>query len=103
MTNSSLPRTVSGIQATSDSLHLGNYIGALQQFVTNQESHDAFYFIANMHAITVEQDPAYLLEPTLRTAAQFIAAGLDPGNSTTFVQSQVPGHPQLSCVLKCTT
>ncbi|QUL77950.1 MULTISPECIES: tryptophan--tRNA ligase [unclassified Brevibacterium] len=103
MTNSSLPRTVSGIQATSDSLHLGNYIGALQQFVTHQESHDAFYFIANMHAITVEQDPADLRERTLRTAAQFIAAGLDPEKSTIFVQSQVPAHPQLSWVLECTT
>src|SRR5699024_8490472 len=100
MTNSSLPRTVSGIQATSDSLHLGNYIGALQQFVTHQESHDAFYFIANMHAITVEQDPADLRERTLRTAAQFIAAGLDPEKSTIFVQSQVPAHPQLSWVLE---
>ena len=103
MTNSSQPRTVSGIQATSDSLHLGNYIGALQQFVTHQESHDAFYFIANMHAITVEQDPAELRERTLRTAAQFIAAGLDPEKSTIFVQSQVPAHPQLSWVLECTT
>lgn len=103
MTTSSLPRTVSGIQATSDSLHLGNYIGALQQFVAHQESHDAFYFIANMHAITVEQNPTDLRERTLRTAAQFIAAGLDPEKSTIFVQSQVPAHPQLSWVLECTT
>lgn len=103
MTSTSLPRTVSGIQATSDSLHLGNYIGALQQFVTHQESHDAFYFIANMHAITVEQDPHELRERTLRTAAQFIAAGLDPEKSTIFVQSQVPAHPRLSWVLECTT
>ncbi|GAA1942792.1 tryptophan--tRNA ligase [Brevibacterium antiquum] len=103
MMTSSLPRTVSGIQATSDSLHLGNYIGALQQFVVHQESHDAFYFIANMHAITVEQDPSDLRERTLRTAAQFIAAGIDPEKSTIFVQSQVPAHPQLSWVLECTT
>ena len=103
MTISSQPRTVSGIQATSDSLHLGNYIGALQQFVAHQESHDAFFFIANMHAITVEQDPQDLRERTLRTAAQFIAAGLDPEKSTIFVQSQVPAHPQLSWVLECTT
>ncbi|WP_426936520.1 tryptophan--tRNA ligase [Brevibacterium sp. LE-L] len=103
MTISSQPRTVSGIQATSDSLHLGNYIGALQQFVTHQVSHDAFYFIANMHAITTEQDPADLRERTLRTAAQFIAAGIDPEKSTIFVQSQVPAHPQLSWVLECTT
>lgn len=103
MTNSSLPRTVSGIQATSDSLHLGNYIGALQQFVKHQESHDAFYFIANMHAITVAQDPTDLRERTLRTAAQFIAAGIDPEQSTIFVQSQVPAHPRLAWVLECTT
>lgn len=102
MTTPSLPRTVSGIQATSDSLHLGNYIGALQQFVTHQESHDAFYFIANMHAITVEQDPAELRERTLTTAAQFIAAGLDPERSTIFVQSHVPETTQLSWVLECT-
>ncbi|RBP62425.1 tryptophanyl-tRNA synthetase [Brevibacterium sanguinis] len=103
MTFSHQPRTVSGIQATSDSLHLGNYIGALQQFVVHQESHDAFYFIANMHAITVEQDPAELRERTLRTAAQFLAAGLDPEKSTIFVQSQVPAHSRLSWVLECTT
>lgn len=103
MTFSNRPRTVSGIQATSDSLHLGNYIGALQQFVTHQESHDAFFFIANMHAITVEQDAKDLRERTLRTAAQFIAAGLDPQKSTLFVQSQVSAHPQLSWVLECTT
>lgn len=98
-----LPRSVSGIQATSDSLHLGNYIGALQQFVEHQDHHDAFYFIANMHAITVEQDPAELRERTLRTAAQFIAAGIDPERSTIFVQSHVDAHPKLSWILECTT
>lgn len=96
-------RTLSGIQATSDSLHLGNYIGALQQFVEQQETHDAFFFIANMHAITVEQDPALLRERTLRTVAQFLAAGIDPEKSTIFVQSHVPEHTQLSWVLECTT
>lgn len=101
--NTRLPRSLSGIQATSDSLHLGNYIGALQQFVAQQETHDAFYFIANMHAITVEQDPADLRERTLRTAAQFIAAGLDPERSTIFVQSQVPQTAVLSWILECTT
>ena len=99
---SQLPRSLSGIQATSDSLHLGNYIGALQQFVSLQEDHDAFYFIANMHAITVDQDPAQLRERTLITAAQFIAAGLDPERSTLFVQSQVPQVAQLSWILECT-
>lgn len=97
------PRSLSGIQATSGSLHLGNYIGALQQFVAQQETHDAFFFIANMHAITVEQDPAELRERTLRTAAQFIAAGLDPEKSTIFVQSHVDAHTKLGWILECTT
>jgi len=97
------PRSLSGIQATSDSLHLGNYIGALQQFVEQQETHDAFFFIANLHAITVDQDPAQLRERTLRTAAQFIGAGLDPDRSTLYVQSHVPAHTQLGWVLECTT
>ncbi|MCK1803200.1 tryptophan--tRNA ligase [Brevibacterium sp. R8603A2] len=96
------PRSLSGIQATSDSLHLGNYIGALQQFVEQQETHDAFFFIANMHAITVEQDPVELRERTLRTAAQFIASGLDPEKSTIFIQSHVPQTTQLGWVLECT-
>ena len=97
------PRSVSGIQATSDSLHLGNYIGALQQFVAQQDEYDAYFFIANLHAITVEQDPAELRERTLRTAAQFIAAGLDPERSTIFVQSHVDAHPKLSWIMECTT
>ncbi|WP_349827406.1 tryptophan--tRNA ligase [Brevibacterium litoralis] len=99
----SKPRSVSGIQATSDSLHLGNYIGALQQFVEHQDTHDAYFFIANMHAITVEQDPVELRERTLRTAAQFIAAGVDPEKSVLFVQSHVDAHPKLSWILECTT
>lgn len=97
------PRSLSGIQATSDSLHLGNYIGALQQFVEQQETHDAFFFIANLHAITVDQDPTLLRERTLRTAAQFIGAGLDPERSTLYVQSHIPAHTQLGWVLECTT
>lgn len=96
-------RTVSGVQATSDSLHLGNYIGALQQFVQQQETHDAFFFIANLHAITVDHDPAKLRERTLATAAQYIAAGLDPDKSTIFVQSHVDAHPKLAWILECTT
>lgn len=95
------PRSLSGIQATSDSLHLGNYIGALQQFVAQQETSDAWYFIANMHAITVPQDPAKLRERTLLTAAQFIAAGVDPERSVLFVQSQVDAHPKLGWIMEC--
>lgn len=95
-------RSLSGIQATSDSLHLGNYIGALQQFVARQEDHEAWYFIANMHAITVEQDPAELRERTLRTAAQFLGAGVDPERSVLFVQSQVAAHTKLGWIMECT-
>lgn len=97
------PRSLSGVQATSSSLHLGNYIGALQQFVEQQDTHDAFFFIANMHAITVDQDPALLRERTYRTAAQFIAAGLDPEKSTIFVQSHVDAHTKLGWIMECTT
>ncbi|GAB3041714.1 tryptophan--tRNA ligase [Sediminivirga luteola] len=95
------PRSLSGVQATSDSLHLGNYIGALRQFVAQQDTHEAFFFIANLHAITVDHDPAELRERTLRTAAQFLAAGLDPERATVFVQSQVVAHTQASWVLEC--
>lgn len=95
------PRSLSGVQATSDSLHLGNYIGALQQFVAQQDTHEGLFFIANQHAITVPQEPGALRARTLRTAAQFLAAGLDPDRSTVFVQSQVPAHNQLGWVMEC--
>ena len=96
-------RSLTGIQATSDSLHLGNYIGALAPVVALQEEYDSFLFIANQHAITVEQNPDELRERTLRTAAQFIAAGVDPDRTTLYVQSQVPANSQLGWVLECQT
>ena len=97
------PRVFSGIQPTADSFHLGNYLGALRQWVRLQDDHDAFYCIVDMHAITIEHDPARLRERTLRSAAQLLAAGLDPDRCTLFVQSHVPEHAQLSWVLQCLT
>lgn len=93
------PRVLSGIQPTSDSFHLGNYVGAVRQWVDLQRDHQPFFFIADLHAITVEWDPKVLRERTLRSAAQLIAAGLDPARSAIFVQSHVPAHAQLGWVL----
>ncbi len=97
------PRILSGIQPTADSFHFGNYLGALRQWVDLQEEHQPFFFIADQHAITVEQDPKVLRERTLRAAAQLLAMGVDPERSAIFVQSQIPAHAQLSWVLQCLT
>ncbi len=97
------PRVLSGMQPTSDSLHLGNYLGALVQWVALQESHEAFYFVADLHSITVEHDPALLRQRTRVTAAQYLAAGVDPARCPLFVQSHVPEHTQLQWVLGCLT
>ena len=97
------PRVLSGIQPTADSFHLGNYLGALRQWVAMQDDHDAFYCVVDMHAITVEHDPALLRERTLRSVAQLMAMGLDPARCTLFVQSHVPEHAQLAWVLNCLT
>jgi tryptophanyl-tRNA synthetase len=96
-------RVLSGIQPTADSFHLGNYLGALRQWVTLQDDHDALYFIPDLHAITVPHDPAALRERTLRAVAQLLALGLDPARCTLFVQSQVPEHAELTWVLSCIT
>ncbi|MEV0550844.1 tryptophan--tRNA ligase [Nocardia salmonicida] len=96
-------RVLSGIQPTSDSFHLGNYLGALQYWVTMQDEYDALYFIPDMHAITVSQDPKALRARTKSAAAQLLALGIDPAKSTLFVQSQVPEHAELSWVLSCIT
>ena len=98
-----LPRVLSGIQPTADSFHLGNYLGALKQWVALQDDHDAFYCVVDLHAITVAQDPAELRRNTLVSAAQLLALGVDPERSTLFVQSHVPEHLQLSWVLECLT
>ncbi|WP_378147610.1 tryptophan--tRNA ligase [Cnuibacter sp. UC19_7] len=97
------PRLLSGMQPSADSLHLGNYVGALLSWRELQETHDAFFFLADLHAITVPQDPAVLRENTRRTTAQYIAAGIDPSRSTLFVQSQVPAHAELAWVLNTIT
>ena len=98
-----LPRVLSGIQPTAGSFHLGNYLGALRQWVALQESADAFYCVVDLHAITLPQDPAELRRNTLVSAAQLLALGVDPGRSSLFVQSHVPEHLQLSWVLQCLT
>ena len=97
------PRVLSGIQPTADSFHFGNYLGALRQWVSLQDEFEPFFFIADMHAITVDQDPKLLRERCLRAAAQLIATGVDPDRSAIFVQSQVPAHAQLGWVLQCLT
>jgi tryptophanyl-tRNA synthetase len=96
-------RVLSGIQPTADSFHLGNYLGALRSWVAMQETHDAFYCVVDLHAITAGHDPALLRRRTRASAAQLLAAGLDPERCTLFVQSQVPEHAQLAWVLGCLT
>jgi tryptophanyl-tRNA synthetase len=96
-------RVLSGIQPTADSFHLGNYLGAIRQWVTLQDTHDAFYCVVDLHAITVPQDPAQLRRRSRVAAAQLFAAGLDPKRCTVFVQSHIPEHAELSWVLSCLT
>ncbi|QMU79239.1 tryptophan--tRNA ligase [Streptacidiphilus sp. PB12-B1b] len=97
------PRVLSGIQPTSGSFHLGNYLGAVRQWVSLQETHDAFYMVVDLHAITVEQDPATLRENTRVSVAQLLGVGLDPERCTLFIQSHVPEHAQLGWVMNCFT
>lgn len=96
-------RLLSGMQPSGNSLHLGNYLGALVNWVAQQDEYDCFYFIPDLHAITVPHDPAELLHRTRLTAAQYIAGGIDVEKSTLFVQSHVPEHAQLAWVLTCLT
>ena len=103
MTHPAKPTLFSGMQPSGDSLHLGNYIGALSQWTQMQEDYDAIFCVVNLHAITVPQDPAELVLRTRRTAAQYIAAGIDPEKSTLFVQSQVSAHAELAWVLNTIT
>ncbi len=97
------PRVLSGIQPTADSFHFGNYLGALRQWVDLQRDHQPFFFIADQHAITVEQDPKVLRQRCLVAAAQLLAMGIDPARSAIFIQSQIAEHVQLSWVLQCLT
>ncbi len=103
MSSSSKPVVFSGVQPTSDSLHLGNALGAIQQWVGLQDDHDAFFCVVDLHAITIPQDPERLRRRTLVTAAQYLALGIDPNRSTIFVQSHVPAHAELAWVLGCFT
>ena len=93
---------LSGIQPSGD-LHLGNYLGAIKNWAARAEEFDCYYFMADMHTITVRQDPAQLRKRTLTQIAQYIACGLDPEKCVLFVQSHVPAHAQLSWVLNCYT
>ena len=97
------PRVLSGIQPTADSFHLGNYLGALRNWVALQETHDAFYCVVDLHAITSGHDPALLRQRTRVSAAQLLALGLDPERCTLFVQSHVAEHAQLAWVMGCIT
>lgn len=97
------PSVLSGIQPTADSFHIGNYFGALRQWVQMQDTHECFYTVVDLHAITAEFDPKVLKKRTLSSFAQLLAVGVDTKKSTVFVQSQVPQHAQLAWVLSCFT
>ncbi len=99
----SKPRVLSGIQPTNGSFHLGNYLGAVKQWVELQESHDAFYCVVDLHALTSAPDPKELRENTLVSIAQLLALGVDPEHCTLFVQSHVVAHNQLGWVMECLT
>ena len=96
-------RLYSGMQPSADSLQIGNYIGALMQWRDLQESYDAFFSVVDLHALTQPNDPAELRTKTRRTAAQYIAAGIEPAKSTLYVQSHVPAHAELAWILSTIT
>ncbi|GAB96744.1 tryptophanyl-tRNA synthetase [Kineosphaera limosa] len=102
-TSTGRPRLFSGMQPTSDSLHLGNYLGALVQWVAMQEQFDPIYCVVDLHSLTLDTDPKVLRQRTRVTAAQYLAGGIDPARSAVFVQSHVAGHSQLAWVLSCIT
>ncbi|MFG2002554.1 tryptophan--tRNA ligase [Spirillospora sp. NPDC048911] len=97
------PRVLSGIQPTADSFHLGNYLGALRQWVALQDTHEAFYCVVDLHAITVKYEPEALRRRSRVSAAQLIAMGVDPERSTLFLQSHVSEHAELAWLLGCLT
>jgi tryptophanyl-tRNA synthetase len=98
-----LPRILSGIQPTADSFHLGNLLGAVRQWPQLAAGREAFYFVADLHALTVDTDPVVLRDRTRRCAAQLIAAGCEPDVCTLFLQSEVPEHTELTWILSCLT
>ncbi|MDA0865050.1 MAG: tryptophan--tRNA ligase, partial [Cyanobacteria bacterium] len=95
-------RILSGIQPTGN-LHLGNYLGAIRNWVQLQEEYDSFLFMADLHAITVPHDPAKLAEDTLNVAATYLACGIDPTKATIFVQSHISAHSELAWLFNCIT
>ncbi|MEB3296863.1 MAG: tryptophan--tRNA ligase [Cyanobacteriota bacterium] len=96
------PRVLSGVQPTG-ALHLGNWLGAIRNWVDLQDSHDTFFCVVDLHAITVPHDPARLAADTRSTAALYLACGIDPARSTVFVQSHVSAHSELAWLLNCVT
>ena len=96
-----MARVLSGVQSTGE-LHLGNYLGAFRNWVIDQDTDDAFYFVADLHAMTVDYDPEDLRRATLDLAVMLLAVGLDPDRCTLFVQSHVPEHPRLAWLVQCT-
>ncbi len=94
-------RVLSGIQSTNESLHLGNYLGAVRQWIPLQNDYEAFYCIADLHTLTVETKPEILRKRILATAAQLLALGVDPDRSTLFLQSGVAQHNQLGWIMEC--
>ena len=96
------PRVLSGVQPTG-ALHLGNWLGAIRNWVDLQSSHDTFFCVVDLHAITIPHQPAQLAEDTLSTAALYLACGIDPDRSTVFVQSHVSAHCELAWLLNCVT
>ncbi len=96
-----MPRVLSGVQSSGE-VHLGNYLGAFRNWVADQDTYDCFYFIADLHAMTVDYDNKALAKATFDVAADLLAVGLDPGRCTIFVQSHVPEHPRLAWLVECT-
>lgn len=94
-------RILSGIQPTGN-LHLGNYFGAINNFVLLQKEYECFFMLANMHAITVKHEPQILEDNILETTAALVASGIDPKNNTIFVQSSVSAHAELAWIFNCT-
>ena len=99
----SKPRVLSGIQPTNESFHLGNYLGAVKQWIDLQESHDAFYCVVDLHALTSSPDPEELRKNTLSSIAQLLALGVNPDHCTLFLQSHVVEHNQLAWIMECLT
>jgi len=95
-------RVLSGVQPTG-SLHLGNYLGAIRNWVVNQDNYESYFFVVDLHAITLPHNPKELADVSLRTAALYLAAGIDPAKSRIFIQSHVRAHTELTWLLNCIT